>query len=248
MQRLVPDPGETSVADAVATLDFADRAHDERPYLFTNFVLTLDGRATLEGRSGPIGSDTDTAMLVGLRTCCDAIMIGAGTMRTERYGRPVADPAKRASREERGLRDDPLMCLVSGRLELPWDADLFTCGEGEVVVFTSSDAEPPRLATPVTVVRSEGMVDLVAAMRYLRTERGIRSVLCEGGPHLHAQLIEADLVDELFITHAAKVGGGEGPRLVAGLPERERNLELVWLLHEPPTGELFARYRMTSGD
>src|SRR5215203_5713480 len=68
MQRLFPDPGRTSVTEAIATLDFADHAHDERPYLFTNFVLTLDGRATLEGRSGPIGSDTDTAMLVGLRT------------------------------------------------------------------------------------------------------------------------------------------------------------------------------------
>jgi len=248
MQRLFPDPGRTSVTEAIATLDFADHAHDERPYLFTNFVLTLDGRATLEGRSGPIGSDTDTAMLVGLRTCCDAIMIGAGTMRTERYGRPVADPTKRARREERGLTDDPLMCVVSGSLELPWDAGLFTCGEGEVVVFTSSDAEPPELATTVTVVRSEGIVDLVAAMRYLTTERGVRSLLCEGGPHLHAQLIEADLVDELFITQAAKLGGGEGPRLVSGLPERERDLELIWLLHEPPTGELFARYRVTSGD
>ncbi len=60
--------------------------------MVTNFALTVDGRATIDGRSGPIGSETDTAMLVGLRTTVDAIMIGAGTMRTERYGRPVADP------------------------------------------------------------------------------------------------------------------------------------------------------------
>ena len=244
LQRLLPDLAETTVADAVASLDFRDQAHEERPYLFTNFVVTLDGRATLEGRSGPIGSDTDTAMLVGLRTSADAIMIGAGTMRAERYGRPVSDPAKRARREERGLPHDPLMCLVSGSLELPWDADLFTCGEAEVVVFTSSEKEPPETATPVTVVRSEGMVDLGEAMRYLRAERGVRSLLCEGGPHLHAQLIEAELVDELFVTHAAKLGGGEGPHLVAGLPERERELEVAWLLHEPTTGELFARYRV----
>ena len=49
-------------------------------------------------------------------------------------------------------------------------------------------------------------------------------VLCEGGPHLHAELIEAGLVDELFVTHAPKLIGGEGPGLVAGLPERERRL------------------------
>jgi riboflavin biosynthesis pyrimidine reductase len=150
-------------------------------------------------------------------------------MRVERYGQ---------------LRHNRLVCLVSGSLELPWDAELFTCGEGRVVVFTTSEDDPPETATTVHLVRHEGMVDLVEAMRYLREQEGIRSLLCEGGPHLHAQLIEADVVDELFVTHAAKLAGGEGPHLVAGLPERERALELAWLLHEPTTGELFARYRV----
>ena len=213
----------------LATLGFVERAPDERPYLFTNFVVSLDGRATLDGRSGPLGSEADTAMLVGLRKQAEAVMIGAGTMRAERYGQ---------------LRHNRLVCLVSGSLELPWDAELFTCGEGRVVVFTSSENEPPETATDLHVVRHEGLVDLVEAMRYLRAEEGIRSLLCEGGPHLHAQLIEADLVDELFVTHAAKLAGGEGPHLVAGLPERERELEVAWLLHEPTTGELFARYRV----
>ena len=213
----------------LATLGFVERAPDERPYLFTNFVVSLDGRATLDGRSGPLGSEADTAMLVGLRKQAEAVMIGAGTMRAERYGQ---------------LRHNRLVCLVSGSLELPWDAELFTCGEGRVVVFTSSESEPPETATDLHVVRHEGLVDLVEAMRYLRVDEGIRSLLCEGGPHLHAQLIEADLVDELFVTHAAKLAGGEGPHLVAGLPERERELEVAWLLHEPTTGELFARYRV----
>jgi riboflavin biosynthesis pyrimidine reductase len=51
-----------------------------------NFVATVDGRATINGVSGPIGSDADTAMLTGLRTRFDAVMIGAGTMRAEGYG------------------------------------------------------------------------------------------------------------------------------------------------------------------
>lgn len=242
MRRLLPDPGSTTVAEQVKDLDFTALAHPERPYVFTNFALTLDGRATLSGRSGAIGSDTDTAMLVALRTCADAIMIGAGTMRAERYGRPVSDPHKRARRERRGLPHDPLMCIVSGSMELPWDADLFTCGQGRVAIFTSSEDEPPETATPVAVQRHEGIVDLVAALRYLRTERGVRALLCEGGPHLHAELIEGDLVDELFVTHAPKLAGGEGPHLVAGLAERERPLELAWLLEED--GELFGRYRV----
>ena len=54
----------------------------------SNFAATVDGRATIGGVSGPIGSSADTAMLAGLRTRFDAVMIGAGTMRAERYGRP----------------------------------------------------------------------------------------------------------------------------------------------------------------
>ena len=64
-------------------------------------------------------------MLVGLRTRVDAVMIGAGTMRAERYGRVVGDPAKRQRREREGLPHDPLVVIVSGGLDLPWDAPLF---------------------------------------------------------------------------------------------------------------------------
>jgi riboflavin biosynthesis pyrimidine reductase len=91
------------------------------------------------------------------------------------------------------------------------------------------------------VVRHEAGVDLTAALTDLHAQRGVRTLLCEGGPILHAQLIDAGLVDELFVTHAPKLAGGEGPGLVTGLPEIERPLELAWLLEED--GELFARYR-----
>jgi riboflavin-specific deaminase-like protein len=209
----------------------------------SNFALTLDGRATIGGVSGPIGTTTDTQMLVGLRTRVDAVMIGAGTMRKECYGRILADPAKRERRGDEGLPGDPLMVLVSGRLDLPWEAPLFADGGGKVLVFTASDDDPPATATPVEVVRHEGMVDLVAALEHIREHHGVRALLCEGGPHLHAQLLQAGLVDELFVTHAPKLAGGEGPGLVAGLAEAERRLALAWLVAEPTTGELFARYR-----
>jgi riboflavin biosynthesis pyrimidine reductase len=226
LRRLVPDEAETTVADELEALDLAARAHADRPYTVTNFALTVDGRATIDGRSGPIGTDTDTAMLVGLRRQVDALMIGAGTMRAERYG-PVR----------------PLMVLVSKRLDLPWDAELFTAGRGEVLVFTSSAEDPPPTATTVDLVRHDGVVDLTEAMRHLRRERGIRTLLSEGGPHLHAQMIEADLVDELFVTTAAKLAGGPGPGLAEGLPEAVRELELAWLATDAGQRELFQRYR-----
>lgn len=226
MRRLLPDPGPTTVEEQLDTYRPCEEAPEGRPFVAMNFAVTVDGRATIAGVSGPIGSDADTAMLVGLRTRFDAVMIGAGTMRAERYG---------------SLPGERLMAIVSGSLELPWDAALFTEGAGQVVVFTSSDAQPPPTATPVSVVRHEGAVDLTAALRLLRDEHGVRALLSEGGPRLHAEMQAAGLVDELFLTTSPKLAGGAAPRILEGeLPDLEP-LELAWLLEED--GELFARYR-----
>lgn len=241
LRRLLPEPGVTTVGELLDRYDPRDEAPGDRPFLFTNFALTVDGRATIEGRSGPIGSATDTAMLVGLRTCAEAVMIGAGTLRVEGYGRVVADPAKREARERRGLAPDPLMVIVSNRLAIPWEAPLFTDGGGAVLIFTASDRAAPETATPVEIVRHEGAVDLAAAMRRLRAD-GIRCLLCEGGPTLHADLLEGGLVDELFVTVAPTLAGGSGPGLCEGLGAGRRRLELAWL-HES-AGELYARYRV----
>jgi riboflavin biosynthesis pyrimidine reductase len=224
MRRLLPDPGPTSVSDQLETYRPWEEAPEERPLVGMNFVATVDGRATIEGRSGPIGSDADTAMLVGLRQRFEAVMIGAGTMRVERYG-PM----------------EPLVVLVSGRLDLPWDAPLFTEERGEALIFTASDVEPPETAASVEVVRHEGAVNLREALRHLRQERGIRALLSEGGPHLHAQMQADGLVDDLFLTTAPKLSGGGAPRITEGSLPGVVDLELAWLLEED--GELFARYR-----
>src|SRR4051812_169185 len=128
MRRLLPDPGPTTVSEQLESYRPWEEARKERPLVAMNFVATVDGRATIEGRSGPIGSDTDTAMLAGLRTRFDAVMIGAGTMRAERYG-----PMK------------PPIVLVSGRPHLPRGAPPFT-PRGGGGLFTASEAEPPQTA------------------------------------------------------------------------------------------------------
>jgi riboflavin biosynthesis pyrimidine reductase len=227
MRRLIPDPGPTTVTEQLEGYRPWEEARADRPFLATNFAATADGRAAIGGRSGPIGSARDTEMLVGLRERFDAVMIGAGTMRVERYG---SMPGER-----------PLV-LISGRLDLPWDAPLFAEEEGRVLVFTSSEVEPPETAAAVEVVRHEDRVDLAEALRHLRHERGVRALLSEGGPHLHAQLWAEDLVDDLFLTTAPKLTGAEAPRILEG--ERLATtaaLELAWLLEDE--GELFARYR-----
>ncbi len=223
MRRLLPDPGPTTIAEQLEGYRPREEAPEDRPLVAMNFVATLDGRATIEGRSGPIGSDADTGMLVGLRRRFDAVMIGAGTMRVERYGQIA----------------ETLLVLVSGRLDLPWDAPAFSEG-GEVLIFTSTDAEPPETAAAVEVVRHPGAVNLTEALRHLRRERGVRALLSEGGPHLHEQMQADGLVDDLFLTIAPKLSGGEAPRIIEGPLPDVVDLELAWLLEED--GELFARY------
>lgn len=241
MRRLLPDAGETTVKEQLDGIDLNELTYENRPYVVLNFVASLDGHATIEGRSGPLGSDTDMEMLHRLRTRVDAVMIGAGTMRAERYGRIVPHPDLRAYRERVGLAHDPLAVIVSGRLDLPWDAPLFTDGGGRVVVFTASEEDPPETATPVTVVRHRATVDLAEALRWLRHERGIRSVLSEGGPTLHGRLREQGLADELFLTIAPKLVGGTGPRILEGTLPEVNDLDLIWLLEAER--ELFTRYR-----
>jgi riboflavin-specific deaminase-like protein len=241
VRRLLPDPGPTTVDEQLEGYRPWEKPHEERPFVAMNFAATVDGRATIGGVSGPIGSDADTAMLAGLRTRFEAVMIGAGTMRAERYGRLVPDQERRERRERIGLPHDPLMVIVSGRLDLPWDAPLFTDGGGRVLIFTASEAEPPETAAPLRIVRHEGFVNLVEALRHLRQEWGIRALLCEGGPGLHGELEGGGMVDDLFLTIAPKLAGGEAPRIIEGDLPAVAELELAWLLEQD--GELFARYR-----
>lgn len=225
MRRLLPDPEPISVEGQLDSYEPWKGSRDDRPYVAMNFAATVDGRATISGVSGPIGSAADTEMLVRLRTRFDAVMIGAGTMRAERYGR---------------LPDDQLLAIVSARLDLPWDAPLFTERGAQVLVFTSSEVEPPETAAALQIVRHEGAVDLAAALRHLRDERGVRALLCEGGPRLHGELEAAGLVDDLFLTIAPKLVGGVAPRILEGELPGIAPLELAWLLEQD--GELFARY------
>lgn len=250
IERLWPEAGTTSIADELSRYNPVERAHDDRPFVAVNFATTLDGRAAIEGRSGPIASDIDLAMLLRLRTRFDAVMIGGGTMRAERYGRIVKDPQLRAWRERVGLPHDPLAVIISGKLDLPWDAPLFTSGGGRVLILTTSQTKPPETATRLRVARlpevelndgtGERGLDVAEALRYLRHERGIRALLCEGGPHLHGQLQAANMVDELFMTLGPRLTGGGAPRLTEGPTFGPRDAQLAWLLRHD--SELLARY------
>ena len=244
LRRLLPDPADGLSADqAISGLRLGERALPDRPYLVTNMVATADGRATIDGRSGPIGDELDRQVFHHLRTQADAVLVGAGTLRVERYGRIVRDPALRAKREREGLSPDPLAVVASHSLDLPWDAGLFQAPEQAVALFTSSDSPVPDCPADVRVTRLPlADIDMADVLRRLRAEHGARSVLCEGGPVLNRALLAGDVLDELFLTVAPKLaGGGEEPAIVGppDLPE-PRELELVWALEG--VGSLYLRY------
>src|SRR3954447_13947955 len=140
-RRIYPEPGELSAKDAAAGFGPVGSAPPERPYLGLNMVATTDGKATIDGRSGPIGNQADRELFHELRAQVDAVMAGAGTVRAERYGRIVKDPGRRERRGARGLGHDPIAVVVSGRLDLSPDLPLFQAPEQRVVVITASDGE-----------------------------------------------------------------------------------------------------------
>jgi riboflavin biosynthesis pyrimidine reductase len=224
----------------------------ERPRVLNNMVSTVDGRASIGGRSGPIAGPADRELFHALRTPVDAVMAGAGTMRVERYGRIIRDEARRRLRRERGLTEEPLACIVSASLALPPDLPLLAEPESRVVVLTPSEAELAPSAAHVEYIRmgSNGELDLSRALSELRRRFGVEVLLCEGGPHLNGQLLAGGLVDELFLSLSPKLAGGDPPdgealRIVAG-EELEEPLELHLLGALEHNSHLFLRYGVSA--
>lgn len=240
MRRLLPEPGPTDPAAELDDYRPFERPRPDRPFVAVNMISTLDGRAAIGGRSKDLGNQTDTELLLGLRTRFDAVMIGAGTLRAERYGRIISDPQARARRERIGLPHDPLAVIVSGSLDLPFDAPLFTCGGGRILIFTNHEGPRPETATSLRMVTVDSEIRMTDVLLHLRRERGIRALLCEGGPHTFGQLAQDDLFDELFLTISPTLTGGDAPRILEGRMSPARDLELTGLAEAG--GELFARY------
>jgi riboflavin-specific deaminase-like protein len=233
--------GETRPAhEWLAELRPRERAPDGRPFLYLNFVVSADGRASLEGRTAGLGSEADTRMLTELRAVAEAVLIGTGTIRAEGYGRLVRNADRVARRKAAGMNPTPVAVLISRSFDIPWGAKLFEAEDQPVIVYTGSSGEPPELAAPVEVVRLDDP-DPLAVMADLRT-RGVRSLLCEGGPTLTSALLDAGVVDELFLTISPQLTGEPAaPRIVEGhaLPDPV-GLTIEWVLRHDE--ELYLRY------
>lgn len=252
LEPVFPPGPAGSVAALLAAFAPRALAGDERPFTYVNMVSSVDGRAGLGGTSAALGDDADLAMLLELRTLADAVLIGTATLRAEGYDRLVRDPARRERRRAAGAADDPVAVLLSRRLDLPWDAGLFAAADQPVLVYTdptsasrgaaaSHDLAPPAsVAAPVEIVALDPFGP-AAVMADLRS-RGVRALLCEGGPTLNRLLLAAGLVDELFLTVAPLLTADERePAIVAGASlDPPATLALRWILRHGD--ELFLRY------
>jgi riboflavin-specific deaminase-like protein len=239
--RLADGPGRAA-HEWLAELRPRERAPGDRPFLYLNMVASADGRASVEGRTVGLGSEADTRLLTELRAVAEAVLVGTGTIRVEGYGRLVRDAERVARREAAGMTATPTAVLISRSFDIPWGAQLFDAPDQPVIVYTGASGQPPEVAAPVEVVRVDDPSPR-AVMADLRA-RGVRSVLCEGGPTLNSALFAEDVVDELFLTISPQLAGEHAaPRIVEGhrLPDA-LGLTLAWVLrHED---EVYLRYEV----
>lgn len=251
LRRLLPPGRPAEVSEVVRELGLWERPVSgaaERPRVLLNMISSADGRATLEGRSGGLSGAADRALFHALRVPVDAVLVGAGTVRAERYRRLIRERADRELRAQRGLSEEPLACIVSRSLTLGPGIPLLEDPYARVIVLTASDGELPGSARRVEYVRAQraGELDFAAALTRLRHDFGVQSLLCEGGPHLGAQLLAEGLLDELFLSISPKLTGGDPQtgsalRILAGTELRPpATLELLGALESD--SHLFLRY------
>lgn len=184
----------------------------DRPLVLVNMVMSADGKTVFEGNERGLGSPVDQRLMRELRVNADAVLNGAGTLRASGASPQIGDPILEELRRSRGLPATPLGAVLSRSGDLPLDNPFFTSREFEAVLFLSAAApEQRRRAIEATgravVVLPEGD-EPGALLRYLRHERGVNTLLVEGGATVNAALFATGAVDQIFLTL--------GPVIVSG--------------------------------
>ena len=195
-----------------------------RPRVLINMVASLDGRASVGGKAGSIGGEIDRRLMRLLRSKVDGVMVGAGTLRSERMSLGV--PETLAERRlSRGLDEQPLALVLTWSGNVALDTNLIETSNQDTLVLN-------------------GAVNLALALERLKEHHGIELLLVEGGPSLNHALIRSGLADELFLTLAPKLVGGarsltilQGPELALENPPEPVSVHLS-------EGHLFLRYAL----
>ncbi|OCB39660.1 hypothetical protein A5676_12915 [Mycobacterium malmoense] len=193
---MIPRVG--TVADVTELASFyADPPRGVR----ANMIFSADGAAAFGGRAGPLSCPTDQRLLRLLRGFADVVLVGAGTARAENYG-PVRLP-------DAGPTPPPPIAVISRSGRLP--SRLLTEPGLPPIVVTCAAAAAARDEPGdrrQVLVAGEDSVDVSRAVALLRA-RGMHRILCEGGPTVLDELVEADAVDEICVTLAPKLAASQ---------------------------------------
>jgi 2,5-diamino-6-(ribosylamino)-4(3H)-pyrimidinone 5'-phosphate reductase len=206
----------------------------DRPYLAINMVATLDGRAALDGSAVGIGSPADKRLMRELRAEADVVLHGAGTVRADPLSARVpADmvPARVAA----GRSPQPLGAIVTRSGNLPAEHPYY---DSPAVIYVTTDRPVAIDRATVEVCRVTTVQDVVRDLG----RRGARRVLCEGGPTLNAALFDAHLIDDVFLTIAPKIVGGQDPLTIVKGPRLAETVRLRLDSVVELESELFLRY------
>jgi len=179
-------PEKSAPLDNAALIE---RYWRDKPGIRANFVASADGAVTVDGASTGLSGPADKRVFGILRMLCDAVLVGAATLRADNYRPVVLSPERRAWRLERGLTEYPHLLVV---------------GRGSDLAAHPAVARAPTLAG---IIALDDVADLTD-----------RQVLCEGGPSLFGELLAADLVDELCLTVSPLLAGSGPGRIAAGPP------------------------------
>lgn len=211
-------------------------------------AMSADGKVSTAGReSFSLGSPWDRYLMDVLRARADAVVIGARTLSLDGWAIRVRHPAVRKRRLKQQRSPHPLNVVVSTALELPVEAEFFSCPETEKLVITTRRATTARLrkfrriadviVLPVGRIRPR---DIVAVL----SDRGVRRILVEGGGTLNFSFLREGLVDEIFLTVTPViVGGRAAPTPVDGRGFLKDSLVRLKLVSSRRRGdEVFLKY------
>ncbi|GAC1325337.1 MAG: pyrimidine reductase family protein [Mycobacteriales bacterium] len=247
VRRLLPDPADDVDLDQAYAVPGGPGVH-----LRVNFATSVDGAVELDGTSASVSGPADKRVFSTLRGLADVILVGAGTARAEGYGPARPGPQRQERRRQTGLAPVPPIALVTTKLDLHLTTALFTEASPSAlpVLFTTERAPADRRAAASrvsdVVLAGDESVEIDRVLDELLA-RGLRAVLCEGGPRMFRDVVAAGRLDELCLTIAPALAGPDRAHLLGGpaLPAPQR-LELAQLLTED--GMLFARYSAAHRD
>lgn len=245
IERLFPNPAPLphgALEDEMRTAP-ASRPRSGAPWLSFNFVSSIDGAATVDGRSGQLGNAWDQRLFMLLRHTADVIVVGAQTIRAEGYGGELLGAEAQQWRKDNWMSAHPPLAIISGSLNLEPNMEVFTQAPVRPLILTLETAPQERRAALAEVadVVNAG----VAALDVERTiaelaARGFTNIHSEGGPTLLGTFAAAGRVDELSLTVSPMLVGGPAGRIAHGPSDASHGMVLDRVLKADSM--LFLRY------